>query len=91
MCFGGHGFIDVEMTVSLMSIIIIVFIVIIIDFSRLLVSDELECYVLKHDCIYVTVSIALNCVEIRWYNYHSVCLCVAPLVFCARAHFRCDR
>ena len=64
MCFGGRGFIDVEMTVSLMSIIIIVFIVIIIDFSRLLVSDELESYVLKHDCIYVIVSIKLNCVEI---------------------------
>ena len=64
MCFGGHGFIDVEMTVSLMSIIIIVFIVIIIDLPRLLVSDELESYVLKHDCIYVIVSIKLNCVEI---------------------------
>ena len=52
------------MTVSLMSIIIIVFIVIIIDLSCLLVSDELESYVLKHDCIYVIVSIKLNCVEI---------------------------
>ena len=64
MCFGGRGFIDVEMTVSLMSIIIIVFIVIIIDLPRLLVSDELESYVLKQVCIYVIVSIKLNCVEI---------------------------
>ena len=62
--FIGRGFIGVEMTVNLMSVIIIVFIVIIIDLPRLLVSDELESYVLKHDCIYVTVSIALNCVEI---------------------------
>ena len=62
--FIGRGFIGVEMTVNFMSILIIVFIVIIIDLPRLLVSDELEWYVLKHDCIYVTVSIALNCVEI---------------------------
>ena len=61
--FIGRGFIDVEMIVNLMSIIIIVFIVIIIDLPRLLVSDELEFYVLKHDCIYVTVSIVSNCVE----------------------------
>ena len=64
MPFGGRCFIDVERIVNLMIIIIFVFIVIIIDIPLLLVSDELESYVLKHDCIYVTVSIASNCVEI---------------------------
>ena len=62
--FIGRGFIGVEMPVNFMSILIIVFIVIIIDLPRLLVSDELEWYVFKHDCIYVTVCLVSNCVEI---------------------------